>query len=261
MDLKNKIVLITGGSSGIGRASALLFAKKGATVIIQARSEEKLKSAATEISQHTDNIHWYSTDLTDPVAVEETAEVILNNIGVPDIVVNSAGLGEWLSVDESSLNHFAQTIESPYLATAYTCKVYYDRMKPRGSGQFITINSAAAYFTFKKAVGYMTARWALRGFMDAFREDVRGSGVDVSSITFAKVDSPYFTNNPISEQRIPKIAKVLLPETTPEGAAKLIVKTAENKNTVVFNSLNLRILAWASQAFPGIFRWVIRVTG
>ena len=136
MELKDKIILITGGSSGIGKASALLLAKEGATIILQARSIDKLQKAVHEIETLGGKAYYYSTDLKCADAIEKTADQMIEEIGLPDVIINSAGEGEWLSLKEATLAHFKETIESPYLATAYTCKVFYDRMKERCSRPF-----------------------------------------------------------------------------------------------------------------------------
>lgn len=199
-------ILITGGSSGIGKATTAALYTQGASVLLQARNLDKLQAAAQEIDPTGKRVHYYSTDLTAPRDVEVSTKAIVEKHGLPDCIINCAGEGEWLSVSESNPDHYTQTIASPYLATALSCKVFYDLMKERGSGHFIIVNSAAAYFTFPGATGYIPSRWALLGFSKALQADLHNTNFTVSSVVFSKVDTPYFSNNPISENRIPKIA-------------------------------------------------------
>ena len=208
MNLNKNTVLITGGSSGIGLAAGIELAKQGAEIIIQARSRDKLKSAAEEIQSVGAKVHFYATDLTNPDAVEECASQMIKEIGVPDVIVNCAGSGEWLSLSEASLEHYATTMGSPYLATAYTCKTFYSKMLERGSGQFIMVNSPACFFSFPGATGYTAARWALYGLVKSLQADLFHTNLKVSMVVLGKVDSPYFKNNPISEERIPKIVGI-----------------------------------------------------
>ncbi len=114
MNLTDKLILITGGSSGIGKAAAIELAKNGAEIIIQAQNLDKLKLAAKEIESVGGKVHFYSTDLSKADSVEQSAEKIMSEIGVPDIIINSAGSGEWLSLKEASFLHYTTTIESPY---------------------------------------------------------------------------------------------------------------------------------------------------
>lgn len=219
--MNTKLISITGGSSGIGKAAAIALHKQGATIILQARHLEKLKNTAMEIDPSGHRISYYSTDLTDKKAVEEHAQKIIDNEGLPDVVINSAGSGEWLSFKEANLSHFKNTMDSPYNATALNCKVFFDNMQNRGTGHFIIINSAAAYFSFPGATRYTPARWAMLGFSRALQADLYTTNFKVSMIALGKVDSPYFQNNPISESRIPNIANWLIPTLT-EKAARVL---------------------------------------
>ncbi len=259
--MNNKLILITGGSSGIGKAAATELHQLGAKIIIQARGIEKLKSAAMEIDSSGNRISYYATDLTDQKSVESAAKTIIENEGVPDVVINSAGAGEWLSFKEATVSHFKEAMESPYLATALTCKVFYDKMQKRGTGHFIIINSAACYFSFPGATGYGPARWAMLGFSRSLQADLYNSNFKVSMIAFGKVESPYFENNPRSEERIPKIANWLISTMSMEATGKVIAKTVKNKKRIVNKPFMLDVLVFFNRFTPGMFRWLMRITG
>jgi len=259
--LNNKLILITGGSSGIGKAAALELLKSGATIILQARNSEKLELAAKELDPSGNKVHVYSTDLAVQDAVVHAAEMIIEKHGIPDIIINSAGAGEWFSFKESSVTHIKETIDSPYLATAYTCKVFYDYMQERGTGHFIIINSAACYFTFPGATGYIPSRWALLGFTHSLQADLFETDFHVSMIALGKVNTPYFKNNPISEDRIPKIADWLIPTMTEEEAGKVIARTVKTKSNLVIHPFMMNVCVWLNRFFPGMFRWMMRSTG
>jgi short-subunit dehydrogenase len=257
----SQLILITGGSSGIGKAAAKELHRSGATVVLQARNLEKLKGAAKEISATGERVHFYSTDLSDRESVEKSADQIIEEIGLPDVIINSAGAGEWLSFNESHADHYQQTINSPYLATALTCKVFYDRMQDRQSGHFIIINSAAAYFSFPGATGYTPARWAMLGFANSLQADLYNSPFSVSMIALGKVDSPYFQNNPISETRIPKIANWLIPTLSEKEAGQIIATNVNNQKKTVIKPFLMSVFVTLNRYMPGLFRWLMRATG
>lgn len=259
--MNNKLILITGGSSGIGKAAAIKLHKQGARIILQARNREKLKEAAMEIDPSGNRVSYYSTDLTDQDSVALDAQKIIENEGLPDVVINSAGSGEWLSFKEASLTHFKNTIDSPYIATALTCKVFFDKMQERGNGHFIIINSAAAYFSFPGATGYTPARWAMLGFSRSLQADLYKTDFAVSMIALGKVNSPYFQNNPKSEDRIPKIANYLVPTMTEEDAGDVIAKNVRTKKTVVIRPIIMALFVFLNRLFPGILRWLMRIDG
>lgn len=255
-----QLILITGGSSGIGKAVAAALHRKGAKVILQARDLAKLKAAAEEIDPDLERVSYYSTDLSNKDAVISVADELIKKEGLPDVIINSAGAGEWLSFNEADPGHYKDTINSPYLATAFTSKVFFDRMQQRGSGHFIIINSAACYFSFPGTTGYAPARWAMLGFAKALQADLYNTNFKVSMIALGKVDSPYFDNNPISEDRIPKIADWLIPTMTLDSAAKVIMKTVETKKSTVIKPFMMSMMVFLNRFMPGIFRWLMRIT-
>ena len=259
--MKNELILITGGSSGIGKAAAFEILKTGATLIIQARNLQKLESTAREFDPTGKRVYVYSTDLMNQNAVERSAETIIENHGIPDVVINSAGAGEWLSFKESSVAHYKETIDSPYLATAYTCKVYFDKMQERGTGHFIIVNSAACYFSFPGATGYIPARWALLGFSKSLQADLYDTNFKLSMIALGKVNSPYFKNNPTSEDRIPRIVDWLIPTMSEKAAGTVIARTVKSKATIVIHPYMMKVSVCLNRLFPGLFRWMMRITG
>lgn len=257
--MNNKLILITGGSSGIGKAAAKELHKQGARIILQARNRDKLKAAATEIDSSSKGVSYYSTDLTNEQAVAATANEIIANEGLPDVVINSAGAGEWLTLNEASSSHFKETMDSPYIATALTCKVFYDKMQERGTGHFIIINSAAAYFSFPGATGYTPTRWALLGFGKSLQADLFKTNFTVSNIVLGKVDSPYFTNNPISAERIPKVATLLNPTLSENAAGRIIANNVRSKRATVIKPATMAFFVFLNRLFPGVFRWLMRL--
>lgn len=258
--MKNKLILITGGSSGIGKAAAAALYDEGARIILQARNPKKLELASREIDPKGTRVSVYSTDLTDQKAVENAANEIIANEGLPDVIINSAGAGEWLSLKESDATYYKSSMDSPYLATAFTCKIFFDKMQQRGTGQFIIINSAACYFAFPGATGYTPARWAMMGFAKSLQADLYDTEFKVSQIVLGKVDSPYFKNNPVSEDRIPKIANWLTPTMTVESAAKVILRAVKVKRTVVVRPLMMSFFVLLNRFIPGVFSWLMRIT-
>lgn len=261
MDFKGKCVLITGGSSGIGKAAAKQLHKLGAKIIIQARNLEKLKKAASEIDSEFVNVHYYSTDLTDETEVLKAATKIIATHGIPDAIVNSAGEGEWLGISEAFVSHYEQTIASPYLVTALTCKVFYDKMKAEGklSGHFVIVNSAASYFSFPGATGYLPARWAMLGYARALQADLHKTNIKVSLIALGKVASPYFSSNPISEERIPKVSDWLIPTLSEEKAGNALVSIIKNPKRETIKPNLLAIFVFMNRFYPGLFKWLMRL--
>lgn len=261
MDLNNKIVLITGASSGIGEAYAKLIASEGVKIILQARSADKLDAVANEIKRRGGSAYPFPTDLTDAKAVKEQAAKIKHEVGIPDVIINSAGAGNWLSIFDTSEKDFTDMMASPYFATVYTIKAFLNDMVKRNSGHIVTINSAASYLIFPGALGYLSTRWALRAFQDGLYEELRSSNVLTTSIVAGKVDSPYFTNNPISAERLPKIGAMIMKTLTVDEVAAVIKKALSKKKRTIIIPWQMSLSIKFGQHFPGVLGWLMRVTG
>lgn len=260
MDLTDKLILITGASSGIGRACAELLGQKGASLILLARNKERLDRVCSLIKEKNGNAVYYSIDLTQSKELQQLSGEIIATHGVPDIIINSAGAGRWLSLDETPALEFEEMIASPLLATANISKAFLEGMKKRNSGHIITLNSVACFFTFPGANGYITARWALYGFMNALYEDLYKSDINVSMLAAGKVDSPYFKSNPGSADRIPKIALMLSRTLSVEDVANTVLKLIKSPKKTLIIPQSLAFLVWLNRFFPRIISWFMRKT-
>lgn len=261
MKLNGKKILITGASSGIGASTALLAAQQGGELILQARNRDKLQEVADRIANAGGKSHVYPVDAADNQAVEASAAKIKSEVGVPDVIVNCAGAGRWLFVDETSGEEARAMMDAPYFAAFFTTRAFVKEMIARGSGHIININSAACFFAFPGATGYISTRWALRGFNDSLREDLIGTGVKVSMIAPGKVSTPYFSTNEGAEDRIPGIVDMFYPTLTPEQVAKTIVKNMRTQKKTVVPPLLMSATVALNPFMPGIIRWLMRSTG
>lgn len=261
MDLKDKIVLITGASSGIGETFAKLVAKKGAKVILQARSADKLSALADNISKDGGVAFAYPTDVSNADAVLEQAQKIMKEVGVPDIILNAAGAGNWLSVFDTTEKEFKEMMDAPFFATIYTIKAFLNEMVKRNSGHIITINSPACYFVFPGALGYSSARSATRAFLEGLTEELRSTKIAVTSIVAGKVDSPYFDNNPVSAERIPGIATSLMSTLSVDQVARVVLKSLKSRKKTIIIPRQMALSVFFNRYFPGMFRVLNRITG
>jgi short-subunit dehydrogenase len=260
MQLRNTSVLITGASTGIGAATARAVAAKGATALLVARSADKLERIAHEIERGGGRARPFPADVGDPDAVAAMADIVRTEIGVPSVIVNNAGAGRFLFIDETDPHELAGMTAVPYHAAFYVTRAFIEEMIARRSGRIVNICTPVAYFTWAGAAGYAGARWAVRGFTEALRADLHGTGVGVSMVVPAKVSSEYFEHNQGAEERIPKIAR-LIRTLTPEQTADAIVDAIERERNEVFVPLELRALELQNRLFPGVTRWLIHRTG
>jgi uncharacterized protein len=119
MEIKDRLVLITGASSGIGAATAKAMTREGGRVILLARRRSALEETAAEVKKMGGQAWVYPCDLADARAVEQTAQAILSEAGVPDILINNAGAGRWLPIEETDPAEAVQMMASPYFGAFY----------------------------------------------------------------------------------------------------------------------------------------------
>ena len=248
----SKLVLVTGASSGIGEATAKLYAENGARVLLLARSEERLGRVAEAIGRNGGAASAFPVDLASPEAVAETAARIKREHGTPDILINNAGAGRWLPLLETSPVEARDMIEVPYLAAVYVSRAFLPEMVARRSGAIACITSPASYLAWPNACAYIAARHALRGFTEALRSEVKGKGLKVTLVVLGTVETPYWQHNPGSREHVPATNQTLMPTLSVEEAAATILNgIAAGKTTVVKPGL-YRALFLLNALAPGL---------
>jgi short-subunit dehydrogenase len=261
MELAGKVVVVTGASSGIGAATALALARRRVrAVALVARGAEALAGVASDVRALGAEALACPADLADAAAAERAARTVVASLGVPDVLVNNAGAGRWLFVDETPAGEEVQMMAAPYFAAFNATRAILPAMLARGSGHVVNVTSPVGYVPWPGATGYAAARWAMRGFSEALRGDLRGTGVGVTLFTPGHVSSPYFAHNPGAEARLPGISR-LFRTLTPEEAAEALVRGVERGAPEVVVPGLLRVTVWFQRLFPGLVRALVVRTG
>lgn len=260
MKLEGCLAVVTGASSGIGAATARQLAQRGARVALLARTQTDLEKVADEIRRAGGQADAYPVDLGDGDAAERVARLITTELGPPDIIINSAGAGRWLFVEETTPAEAVQMMAAPYFAAFFTTRAFLPEMLKRNRGVIVNINSPAARMPWPGATAYASARWALFGFTEALRADLHDTGLRVTSVVLGKVNSPYFTHNAGAEERIPGIGR-LIPVLTSDQAATVVVRALEHQQREVWSPLLLRLFAMAHHVWPQLIETIVNGTG
>jgi len=254
--LENKLVLITGASSGIGREAARAFATAGARVILVSRSEENLKQVEDEIRRAGGKANAYPADIADAEAVQHIAVAIEKKHGIPDILINNAGSGRWKFLHETSYGEVHNYMEVPFYGAFYVTKAFLPGMLARNHGHIVNMTSYAGIIPFAGATAYIAVRKAMIGFHEALRADLHGTSLKSSLAYFAKVESPYWDNNPGSEERLPGAA-ALIPAIHPEKAARALVKGVRKRRAKIFTPGLLRVFNLLHRWTPWFTNWLM----
>lgn len=259
MEIRGKIAVVTGASRGIGAATARALAAAGAHVVLLARSGGELEALATDIQKAGGKADWLAADLGDLAATETVVADLLARHGVPDILVNNAGLGRWLFTEETPGEEAEQMTRLPYLAAFHMTRLLLPGMLARRSGHIVNVNSPASVLAWGGAAAYASARWALRGFSESLKVDLRGSGVGISHVVLGEVASNYWEANPGARERLPRIAR-LIPRLSTERAAGYILKAVRSERRELTAPAMLWIFRRMLWLMPGVVKWLVRIT-
>lgn len=249
-----KLVLITGASSGVGAASARKFLADGAKVILVARGADALTALANELGK---NAITMPCDAADAEQVKQLSASVLETYGVPDVIVNSAGAGQWKTVEDTPPSEAITMMQAPYFAAFNVTHSFLPALKDRNSGVIIHVNSPASVFQWPSSAGYAASRAALKALHGALFQDLAGSGVHSCHIIFGKISSEYFVNNPGVEEHLPLLDKTI-PTLSPEYCATRIAALADNPRQSKIYPFILKMYVMFSAIFPGITRWLLR---
>ena len=259
--LRGSRVLVTGASSGIGAATAVEAARKGARVILWARGAEGLAATARACAAVGGEADAFPVDLADPGAVAAAAQAVRERGGPPDVIVNNAGAGRWLAVEESAAREAVDAMAAPYFAAFSVTREFLPAMIARRSGHIVNVTSPAAFVAIPGATTYAVARWAMRGFDEQLAAELAGTGVRVTLAVPGVVSSPYFAHNPGADARIPRIVRRLSRTVTPEEVGAAIARGVERNKRRVVTPFSLRLMMGLNAMMPGAVAWLMRRTG
>ena len=189
-----RTVAITGGSAGVGRAIARMFADEGAQIGLIARGQGRLDAAVSEVVERGGRALACPADVADPDAVERAAAQIEDAFGAIDIWINAAMATVFSPFEEMTAEEFHRVTEVTYLGFVYGTMAALRRMKERNHGQIIQVGSALAYRSVPLQSAYCGAKHAIVGFTDSIRSELLhdGSKVKLSVVHLPAVNTPQF---------------------------------------------------------------------
>ncbi|MBS1516453.1 MAG: SDR family oxidoreductase [Bacteroidetes bacterium] len=198
MKIKDSKILITGGSSGIGKATAVLLAKSGAKIAITGRDIEKLKKAAQETGAVA--IH---ADVADESDIIKTFETVKKELGGLDCLINNAGIGEFPAVDELSMEAFMKVYTVNVFGAALMTKHAAEIFKAQNYGNIINIASTAALKGFARGTIYSSSKFALRGMNECWQAELRPHNIRVMLVNPSEVTTAFANKERKERDEVP----------------------------------------------------------
>ncbi|HVB54934.1 MAG TPA: SDR family oxidoreductase [Candidatus Acidoferrales bacterium] len=228
-----EVVVITGASAGVGRATARAFARRGARIGLLARGKDGLEGTRSDVEADGGEAMAIPTDVAHSNQVEAAAEAVEKQFGPIDIWVNNAMTTIFSPLKEITPDEFKRATEVTYLGTVYGTMAALKRMYPRNRGSIVQVGSALAYRSIPLQAPYCGAKHAIRGFTDSLRSELihDHSNIHLTMVQMPALNTPQFdwckTNLPRHPQPVPPIFQ-------PEVAAEAIVWAAHHKRREVY---------------------------
>jgi NAD(P)-dependent dehydrogenase (short-subunit alcohol dehydrogenase family) len=222
-----RVIVITGASSGVGRATARAFAERGARLGLLARGREGLAAARDEVENLGGAALALPTDVSDPDALERATAAVEREYGPPDVWINNAMVSVFSPVAQLEADEIRRVTEVTYLGTVYGTLAALRRMLPRDRGTIVQVGSALAYRAIPLQAAYCAAKHAIQGFTESLRSELLHdeSGVRMTMVQLPALNTPHFG---IVKSRLPRHPQPLPPIYQPEVAARAILWAADN---------------------------------
>jgi NAD(P)-dependent dehydrogenase (short-subunit alcohol dehydrogenase family) len=233
MDSPAKVVVVTGGSAGVGRATVRAFAARGADVALLARGLDGLAGAREEVEGFGRRALAIPVDVADAHALEAAADRVERELGPIDVWVNDAMVSVFSPFKEMTAEDFRRVTAVTYLGCVHGTMAALRRMLPRDRGTIVQVGSALAYRSIPLQSAYCGAKAAIRGFTDSLRTELLhdGSAVHLTMVQMPALNTPQFG---WSKSRMPRQAQPVPPIFEPEVAAKAIVWASEHRRREVY---------------------------
>jgi NAD(P)-dependent dehydrogenase (short-subunit alcohol dehydrogenase family) len=219
---KKRVVVITGASAGVGRATAQAFAREGASIGLIARGRAGLEGARRDVETLGGRALVLPLDVADAAAIENAAGQVENSLGEIDVWVNVAMTSVFSPVKEMTVDEYKRVTEVTYLGYVYGTLSALKRMLPRDRGVIVQVGSALAYRGIPLQSAYCAAKHAIQGFCDSLRCELihDKSNVRLTMIQMPALNTPQFS---WVKSRLPRKAQPVPPIYEPEVAARAIV--------------------------------------
>ena len=259
MNLANRVVIITGASSGIGEALARLFAAQGARLALAARSEEKLRALAAELGEERALV--VSTDVADPGQCERLVKRTVERFGGVDVLVNNAGLGLYGSLEETDWEHSRERWEVNFFGLLRLTRAALPYLKER-RGMVVNISSVAGKVALPFMGDYCASKFAVNAFSNALRMELAAEGVRVAVVCPGRVKTRFHASA-YREGHLPGVYKLGQPRyegVSAEQVARATLRAVRGGRREVIVPWWLRLFVGFRALFPGFTdRMLVRI--
>lgn len=247
----SEVVLITGSSAGIGRATAHEFAKRGASIGLLARNIDALEGAKREVEALGGKAICCVCDVSEPAQIKQAADQVEAAFGPIDTWINNAMVSFLAPLKEVTEEEYRRVTDVCYHGQVYGTMEALRRMRRRNQGSIVLVGSALAYRGIPLQTAYCGAKHAIQGFYDSLRAELihEGSNIKVTMVQLPGVNTTQFK---LTRNKMPNKPRPMGAIYQPEEAARGIVYAADNDEREVLVGLPSYQTIWGNKLFPGI---------
>jgi NAD(P)-dependent dehydrogenase (short-subunit alcohol dehydrogenase family) len=259
-DSARRVVVITGASAGVGRATVRAFARRGADIGLLARGRDGLEGAKAEVEALGGRALLLPTDVARADQVEAAAAAVEEQLGPIDVWVNNAMASVFSPVKETTPAEYRRVTEVTYLGYVYGTLAALRRMLPRDRGVIVQVGSALAYRGIPLQSAYCGAKHAIQGFCDSLYSELihDGSRVRVTMVQMPALNTPQFT---WVKSRLPRKPQPVPPIFRPEVAADAVVWAADHAGRELWVGMSTVTAIVADKIAPGLLDRYLGATG
>ncbi len=232
--MKDKIVLIVGGSGGIGSAAAKVFAKAGAKVVLAARNKQKAEDVAKEINDSGGEAFVIGVDVTDLASVSTMTREVTEDLGSIDVLVNAIGKGIIQPLLDIKPDDAKNMLETNVYGTFLVTQTVVRHMATEKKGRVIMLPGTLGKYVMKNSSVYAASKFAVTGFTKALIEEHKRSGIKFTLMHLGGVDTPFWDDDKV-DMRVQR-DKML----TPEEVGKAIYYAANQPADSVLNEITIQ---------------------
>jgi len=259
MKYVNQHVIITGGSSGIGKATAKLLAQQGANLSLIARDLDKLQLAQQEITSllidANQKILIFSADVSKSAEITTVIDQAIANLGLPKLLITSAGIAHPGYFAEIPLEVFEQTMAINYFGTLYALRAVLPSMESQHTGNIVMISSGAGIIGIYGYSAYCPSKFALRGLAESLRGELKQKGIGITIVYPPDTDTPQLAAEnkikPVETKKITSTAKIW----PAEAIAQKIIHGLEQNQFAISPGTELSILNRFHSLLSPVLNW------
>jgi short-subunit dehydrogenase len=252
------VVVITGASSGIGRATARRYAKKGARLVLASRSKDALEAVAEECRALGAVALVVPTDVSHEGQVRALAAAAHSEYGRIDVWVGNAGVFAYGAFEHLPSKVFRQVLETNLMGQVHGARAVLPYFRRQGSGALVMVGSLYSRVGSPAISPYVTSKWGLLGFAESLRQELRGTGIRVRVVLPGTIDTPIYQH---AANVTTRHVHPLPPASSPTRVARAIVRAPHRRRHVVFvgrsQTVVLPVHRFAPPVYDGMAGWLM----